>query len=290
MMIRAIGRTVALSVALAVVGVALADETCPAELTAAIPGRSPSSVSGRAFIASIDPLERDAREAAIVEQILAGNIPSFLRRLVPIVVTARGSADSGPRSATLCVMPDYLAVGSDDDYVHMPMNLHSSLEIARTLGFVLPTTRIVDAIHEQATYSFEPQPLAPGPEMVTPHYFLLHEARIRAQALADDALLGVLVAGHKKDVVLTSLLDLRTGRLAIYGWHHRDGTPIQPLSTVHQASYADYSHGIRLVSQVVAIDGQRETILDALQQAGSAALFSSEGAIRNVRALMSETP
>ena len=46
------------------------------------------------------------------------------------------------------------------------------------------------------------------------------------------------------------------GKIAIYGWHRLNGAPIQPLSTVHGACYADYSHGIRLVSETVLVDGK----------------------------------
>jgi hypothetical protein len=58
---------------------------------------------------------------------------------------------------------------------------------------------------------------------------------------------GVLLAGHKKDLVLTRKLATRPNRVAIYGWHQLSGEPIQPVSTVHVAEYADYSHGVRLI-------------------------------------------
>jgi hypothetical protein len=98
--------------------------------------------------------------------------------------------------------------------------------------------------------------------------------------------MGVLVAGHKKDVVLSNVLNQRRGRIAIYGWHYPDGTPIQPLSTAHHAAYADYSHGIRLVSQIVMLDGQPCSVYDVLQDEQRAELLSAEGVIRNLRALM----
>ncbi len=76
-------------------------------------------------------------------------------------------------------------------------------------------------------------------------------------------------AGHKKDVVITNRLTREQGRIAIYGWHQPTGIPIQPLSTVHGAGYADYSHGIRLVSDVVLIDGKHA--LSLRRSAGSRA-------------------
>jgi hypothetical protein len=187
----------------------------------------------------------------------------------------------------LCVIPDYLSVGSDKDFVRMPMNLRSSTRIAREFGFVLPTDKIVDAVHSQAAYQFRPQPLKAGPRMVLPDYFRMHDTRIREQGLKDGAPTDGLVAGHKKDVVLTNRLNLRRGRIAIYGWHYRDGTPIQPLSTAHHAGYADYSHGIRLVSQFISIEGRRHSIYDVLRDERRAELLNgADGAILNVDTLM----
>jgi hypothetical protein len=264
----------------------VASAACGPELTARLASRAPSALAGAAFIASIENLETEEREAAIVSEVLSGNVPSFLRTLVPVVVNGSFRQWHEPVAAIVCVMPDYLAIGSDQDFVRIPMNLRSSTTIARALGFILPTGKIVDAIHAQAAYRFQPQPLKPGPQMILPDYFLVHEKRIRSQGLRDGAPLGALLAGHKKDVVLSNLLNRRDGRLAIYGWHERDGSPIQPLSTAHHAGYADYSHGIRLVSASVEIAGLRYSAYDVLQDGRRAELLSSEGAIANAPALM----
>ena len=263
--------------------------TCGPELTVRIPPRDTGAPGGREFIASVEHVAPEEREAAVVAQVLSGNIPRFLRALAPVVLS--GALDrSGTRvaSATLCVMPDYLAIGSDHDFVRMPMNLRSATMIARNLGFILPTGKIVDAIHEQAAYRLIPEPMEPGPQMVSPDYFLEHEYRIRAQELRDGVPMGALVAGHKKDIVLSNLLDQRRGRVAIYGWQYPDGTPIQPLSTAHHAGYADYSHGVRLVSEIATVDGQRSTTYDILADDRRASLLSAEGAIPNVRSLMAD--
>jgi hypothetical protein len=264
---------------------------CPSQLSSKIPARSAAALSGSEFIAHVDGMQPEEREAAIVSEILSGNIPSFLRKLVPIEVTSsRLDSEHAPVSATLCVIPDYLAIGSDDDFVRMPMNLRSSTRIAREFGFVLPTDKIVDAVHSQASYQFRPQPLKAGPRMVLPDYFRIHDTRIREQGLKDGAPTVGLFAGHKKDVVLTNRLNLRRGRIAIYGWHYRDGTPIQPLSTAHHAGYADYSHGIRLVSQYLFIEGRRYSIYDVLRDEQRAELLNGDdGAILNVDTLMGRT-
>jgi hypothetical protein len=87
------------------------------------------------------------------------------------------------------------------------------------------------------------------------------------------------MAGQKKDVVLTNRLLAKPGRVAIYGWHEGAGRPIQPLSTVHGARYADYSHGVRLVSAVAYVDGYARALSDLLEDRRLARLVSDEGPI-----------
>jgi hypothetical protein len=264
---------------------------CASDLTARIPSRPGNATGGTAFVASLVNLDRDARDAEILAQVLSGNVPGFLRRLVPVLVTGMlNGAEPRAIAATLCVMPDYLAVGSDSDFVHVPLGMPASAAIARTFGFVLPTGKIVDAIHEQATYKLRPQPLAPSPQMTRPEYVLTHERRIRLQEAEELVEAGAFVAGHKKDIVLTNLLALHPDRVAIYGWHYPDGRAIQPLSVVHGAHYADYSHGLRLVSDVLEIDGRRDSVYAVLADAPRANVLSSEGPIADARALIADPP
>jgi hypothetical protein len=103
---------------------------------------------------------------------------------------------------------------------------------------------------------------------------------IEKQSRAHGIHLGTLVSGHKKDVVITNRLINRPGQIAIYGWHRAKGAPIQPLSTVHGANYADYSHGIRLISEMAIIDGEARSTDDILRDSLFASVLSDEGAIR----------
>ena len=86
--------------------------------------------------------------------------------------------------------------------------------------------------------------------------------------------------------MLTNRLTRQPDRLAIYGWHRPTGIPIQPLSTVHGARYADYSHGIRLVSDTMLIDGEPHSVYAVLEDPRLAPLVSDEGPIRDARGLM----
>ncbi len=217
----------------------------------------------------------------LAPMLLAGDIPHFLRRLKPVTLRA-DSGHGNSVAVTVCVMPDYLAIGSDEDFVRVPMGLRTAVAIATRFGFVLPTTKIVDAIYSEADIRVRPEPLPAGPEMRSTEYFVLHNQLVRQETLMDGVMPGMLVAGQKKDLVITNRLRTNPGRVAIYGWHLEDNKPIQSLSTFHGENYADYSHGVRLVSAIAYVGGEQRSLLDVLQDPRLAAIVSSEGPIPNI--------
>jgi hypothetical protein len=91
--------------------------------------------------------------------------------------------------------------------------------------------------------------------------------------------LGVLTAGHKKDVVVSNRLKEKPSKVAIYGWHKPDGKAIQPLYAGHADRYVDYSHGIRLVKRAMMVDGKTRDLKFLLHDAKLNSLVSDEGAI-----------
>jgi hypothetical protein len=256
---------------------ALADEACPRALAQAVPERSADASTGAEFVRAVARLTEAERETAIAAELLGGNLPPFLRQLRP--VTLGGPRDGRDVRVTLCVMPDYLALGSDDDFLRLPMGLSTALTVADRFGFVLPTRAMVDAIYDHADVRLRPQPLPPTEEMRSTVYYWRHQTRIGEQLRTLGVRPGVLLAGQKKDLVLTNRLLAKPGRVAIYGWHQGQGRPIQPLSTVHGARYADYSHGVRLVSAVAYVNGQPRALLDLLEDRRLAGLISDEGPI-----------
>lgn len=258
----------------------------PAALTAKVPPRPQGARSGSEFVAYVRGMSPTARERAILEEMLSGNIPPFLRRLKPIELTCCGPAgrEEPESTARVWVMPDYLAIGSDEDFVRFPASFETATAVARAFGFVLPTAAIVDAIYRQADFQLTPQPMTPGPAMTSTAYFEEHDAKIRRQWRGRP--LGELTAGHKKDYVLTNRLARARSREAIYGWHRAVGDPIQPLSLVHGARYADYSHGVRLVSEAVFVDGTPRSFYELLEEPRPARLLSDEGVIADARSLM----
>ena len=262
---------------------------CPGALAAAIPARSSAAPEGTQFAQQISRGETKDRERAIETELLRGNLPDFLRELKPVTLESR--LPSGRMmTATICVLPDYLAVGSDEDFLRIPMDLHTATSVAGRLGFALPTRKMVDAIYAQSDAKLAPEPMTAGPQMSSTAYYVTHNDRISTQRAALDAPPGALLAGHKKDVVLTSRLASQAGKIAIYGWHRRDGRPIQPLSTVHGSGYADYSHGIRLVSGVVFVDGEAKSLASVLRDPELAPLLSDEGPLPDLGELMPAAP
>jgi hypothetical protein len=88
-----------------------------------------------------------------------------------------------------------------------------------------------------------------------------------------------LVAGDKKDIVITNRLKEKPNRVAIYGWHKLDGKAIQPLTIVHGDWYADYSHGVRLVKNECIVDGKPTTMARVMKDSELCKLVSDEGPI-----------
>jgi hypothetical protein len=260
-------------------------ETCPAALAGEIPPRDSTAPSGTAFGYAVARASGQEREAAIAAELLAGNMPDFLQRLKP--VTVKGMLPDGrTTSIMVCVTPDYLAIGSEADFLHVPMALGTALRVAGAFGFTLPTPKLVDAIYRQAPLHLEPQPLPASEAMRSTAYYKLHDALIAQQRRAIAEPLETLTAGHKKDLVLTRRSWSLPDRVAIYGWHRLDAWPIQTLSLVHGARYADYSHGVRLVSVVAYVDGRPCSVVDLLQDARLAPMLSDEGAIPNLPELL----
>ena len=256
-----------------------------AALTRSIPPKPVQPLTGSQFAAYVAGMDSRQREQTILKEVLDGNLPGFLRNLVPVELKYQPSSGK-TLTATVFVMPEYLAIGSDQDFLRIPMNLYTASAIATRLGFVLPTTKIVDAIYRQSAFHFSPEPMTPGPQMRSTEYYRIHSEKIGEQSRALGVSAGALISGHKKDIVVTNLLDRIPGRIAIYGWHRLSGVPIQPLSTVHGACYADYSHGVRLISETAIVDGQPRSIYDVLKDPQLARIISDEGPIPDLREFM----
>ncbi|MFO0787985.1 MAG: hypothetical protein U0805_00910 [Pirellulales bacterium] len=249
--------------------------------TPKLPARPSRAIGGKAFVEKVTPLKVKEREAAILHEISSGNFPEFLRSLKTVKIRGRLANDKNAPEveATIDVMPDYLAIGSDDDFVRMPMTPQTAQTIADQFGCVLPTRKLVDAVDAQAELKLAPHPLTEAREAVAT--FAQHNAIIENQRGTKP--LGLLICGIKKDIVLTPRIFEKPQRLAIYGWRQLDGKPIQPLTIVHWNQYVDYSHGVRLIRDTLEVDGKGVKIADLLTDPEKCNLVSDEGPMQPPR-------
>ena len=239
-----------------------------------LPPRPADARSGSALADALAALPRDEREAVILREVTGGNVPEFLRRMVSLRVSIQ-TDDGQEHSGVYHLLPDVLAVGNDSDFLRLPMTPQTAEGIADAAGACLITRKIADDVHSAAAIRLEPRPLTKDRESVAT--FRQHHSIIESQWPGGDR--TQLVAGHKKDVVLTNRLRERTHRVALYGWHSLEGRPIQPLYVGHVDWYVDYSHGIRLMAGEMLVDGERRNVRDVLRDPQLCRLLSDEGPI-----------
>ena len=243
-----------------------------------IPARSQDAVTGSKFANQIAGLSIKKRETAIVNQILSGNLPSFSRKLNPVTMNFDNY------KITFYTVNDYMAIGSDEDYIYIPMMPATAQHLANRLNCSLPTKKIVDTIYSQANVKLEPQPIAWSEKNTTVPVFMDHTNTISQQFQEKDLNRPAdsIIAGHKKDIIISNKIysqDRNYDRVVIYGWHRSQNDPIQPVYNGHSALYADYSHGVRFISNFTYINGEKDSIQHVLQASNLAFLLSSEGVI-----------
>ena len=246
--------------------------------TGPIPPRTSGAPTGSQFIAEVAGMTRTAREVRITEEVTGGNIPGFLRQFVPVTVSS--VIGGTPTSATYYVTSDYLAIGTDADFVRMPMSPLIAQPIADAFQCLMPTRKMVDDIYTQAAVKLAPSFISPTyTDIMLATTFYRHHQTVEEQRAGQP--LGALIGGIKKDVVITPLLASNPGKVAIYGWHQLNGVPIQPLYLGHVDYYADYSHGIRLIKQQMLVNGVETSVADVLADPDLNVLLSDEGAVTN---------
>jgi len=241
-----------------------------------MPPRNTNAESGSAFMERIASLPLNERENEIYKALATGNIPDFLRN----TITLKGEfADSAGiiHQVIYEAMPDYLSIGNDSNFCRIPMSPHTAQQLATAFGASMITAKLSDHIYKMARIKLTPFnyiPIGNSNELVTK--FQEHNAQIQKQLIEVGGKHGQLVAGIKKDVILSSRLAKQPGKVVIYGWHKPDGKPIQPVYSGHVDWYVDYSHGIRFINNQVLIDGKPTLFTDVLQHPVLYRIFSDE--------------
>lgn len=224
------------------------------------PKRSNTAITGDEFYKSVFAVSRVERESIAKNEILNGNLPSFLRKMVKIETSI--TADDGKIiHAFYFVTPDYLSIGSDMDFARIPLTPMTAQSIADSLHCFLPTRKMVNDIYKAAKIKLEPVPMYAFRDSAVTMY--QHNLIIEGQRKLRKG----LIAGIKKDVVITERLtrSSKPERVAIYGWQKLDAKPIQPLYTGHVNWYVDYSHGIRLVYRTIYVNKKPMDYTDVLK-------------------------
>lgn len=220
-----------------------------------------SAVTGSAFYKQAAAMNWAARDSFAIKEILAENVPGFLREFKPINISIMDSITGKKINATYYVAPDYLSIGTNDDWARINISPKAAQQIADDFECFLPTRKMVDDIYDAATVKLEPMPMYAFRDS-TPTMWQ-HHLIIEGQRKGRSG----LIAGIKKDVVISGKItrDGKPDRVAIYGWHKLDGKPIQPLYTGHIYWWVDYSQGIRLVYRNIKVDGKWMDYIDVLK-------------------------
>lgn len=225
-----------------------------------LPERKSSAITGNEFYKSVFAVSRVERENLAKDEILSGNVPAFLRKMVKIKTSV--TSDEGKIiRAYYFVTPDYLSIGSNDDFARIPLTPMTAQKIADSLHCFLPTRKMVNDIYKAAKVKLEPVPMYAFRDSAVTMY--QHNLIIEGQRRLQKG----LIAGIKKDVVITGMItrSLKPNRVAIYGWQKLDGIPIQPLYAGHINWYVDYSHGIRLVYRTIYVNKKAMDYIDVLK-------------------------
>ncbi|HET6721262.1 MAG TPA: hypothetical protein VFH07_00875 [Chitinophagaceae bacterium] len=219
-----------------------------------------SSLTGSDFYRQAFAMKWKERDSFAVNEILGGNIPSFLTKFEKIEVSIVDSVTGKTITAEYFVSPDYLSIGTDDDWARINITPLAAQKIADSFNCFLPTRKMVDDIYEAAKVKLEPVPMYAFRDS-TPtmwHHHLIIEGQRRGRK--------GLIAGIQKDVVISGKIsrDPKPDRVAIYGWHKLDGKPIQPLYTGHIYWWVDYSQCIRLVYRKIKLGKKWMDYIDVL--------------------------
>ncbi len=150
---------------------------CKDAVSHSLPKRKLGAAGGSEVMQQVLNISGPERDAVIERQILRGNMPAFQRQLTPVTLSGK-NAKGEITDITICVTPEYLSVGSNDDYVRVPLGLPAAARIADSMGFFLPTPRMVDAIYDQAEVHLAPSPMEPTRQMSSTDYLVRHNVTV----------------------------------------------------------------------------------------------------------------
>lgn len=228
------------------------------------------------------PIER---ERAVLSMIEAGAVPSFNADRVHIEWQNDGHGCGAEVSA------DYVMIGNDADFMRIPVLPATAQRIADHYGARLPTRKLVDKIMQRADVRLVARPL-PTTRMRENRTYIESHEHIEEQLLATPEFRrGMLVAGHKKDLVVGPKVTSKN--VVIYGFcktlRAKKGDPLafvgeengkrwsyqwwQPEFGGHDNSWTDYSQNVRLVYRLF-VDGAERPYDECMKDPTIAKFFA----------------
>lgn len=254
---------------------------------AKFPPQPTNTITAKKFIRATSDKSVAERDELAAQMILRGNFPNFLRKMVPVEIEKNGNA------LVYRVTPQEISIGTDNDWVTWPLTGPSAQMVADHFGCVLPTPEISKQVWEHAKIKLTPKPLSgmttkingqtyspksfvASKHMISNEGIALHNKVIRQQLESEDYTPGDLVAGGKKDVVISNEL-AGTHRLGLHGLYTSSGQPIQGGAlSAHPDNHVEYGMAVRLVDRRAILNGKPvDLVNDVLKNKKYAYLVSS---------------
>ncbi|MBN2197261.1 MAG: hypothetical protein JW751_30950 [Polyangiaceae bacterium] len=224
---------------------------------------------------ALDPGDEPARHRFVLEQIALGYLPSTWNRWV----TVRAQGQKGTR-VEFDVSPHGLRIGTDADWVEVPLDGPHFAAAAELLGCRLATEWMVKQTHRQArrdgntVHYYSAAEIAAslawydwdnntpdGPKMKGAAFFRRRSSLLRRWLDQHDIAGSDLVSGYFKAVVPPIDGITRPRGLEIVGGHDDENHQIQPLSGgLHPQRFFDYSHNVRLARNEIRVNGRPLTL------------------------------
>ena len=179
--------------------------------------------------------------------------PSILKGATTMSITGIGGSKTDIELVPVQLGNDTWLVAKD--YIG-PIGIGEAAELAKSMGFELPSPALVDAIWRQADLKL--LPMTRWPNVVSEAAFEDQKQRISQQIAGRHY---TLLGGAYKDIVQIG------GHPQLYGWHVEEGRTVPgvplvkpftpgpgkiiqgPSGNAHDMNWRDYSQGLRLVKR-----------------------------------------
>ena len=229
----------------------------------------PPSKLGSSIFLELDNRLGTLREDQIYSLAAMGCVPTFLRQWLELPVSF------GSLSGTIYVLPDYFCLGTNEDYLYVPMGALNAERVGALFNARLPTKRLVQLMYNQGRKQVA-QPWGAPYDGSMSHTSRWPKQTFRVRD-ALNAQAGELTEGHFKSIITSKrTMDNEGKMLGFWGWFDKAGKPIQGDSQAHGAGYCDYSHGAHYIANEMVLDGQLLDVGEVLRHRDYYRVISDE--------------